>query len=592
MTQPASDTGTDSSKFDSDFDGVGDGDEVMGYNVGDMTAYSNPNTYDSRNAGLPDGAFFHSYNPEQFGHAVSYYDSDPDRDGVKNRSFIEGNVSHVDGKHEFAVGHNILGNRLYFVRAEAVPGPNGGDIFANADLYKVDIGDPKSEVALTTGGGLGNYEIFETGSFNVTNTGFYFSDANFVIKEYFDDPRIAPRIVLESKTGELYVNPVIYNHSTLGPHLLASVIPSNGDAYKTVINAYPLKNGVADSTNFSKVVDMTEADLGPVAGGAFSAKPGHNGRLAWMLATAQNPVAPMLCEISASQDLESKIADRTSAGYYKNSYPSEWATVASRKGLFLLGWSGVNLLMLEDINGFEFYSMSETNLLKGVADFNLFIRNADDASLSSLMYHHGNQFAIDILPDKRLAVTNFNGGVGKGEGKIDYGALESAVYLFSSSGKAVNDADFTTDSGLRHIIPAGTSINIANGGKYIYERANFNIASAPDPNAIIVREVLSTPTGTTFSTSNHRVDFPVGKEVAEYLGKSINDVTVRSNGVLLTPISRDSVNMTVSAYVDHFSDFSISVGEVGTIKKDTDGDGIDDSDEVDDSYGYVGIASE
>ncbi|MBS3072333.1 hypothetical protein J4477_00690 [Candidatus Pacearchaeota archaeon] len=579
-----SDTGTDPSKFDSDFDGVGDGDEVIGVNLGDETFTSNPNIYDSRFSGLPDGTFFPSYNPEQFGRVVSYYDPDPDRDDVKNGSFIENKVNHIDGKHEFAVGHNILGDKIYFIRTTATTGPNNGVIFTDADLYRVDIGNPDSEVALTTGGELGNHEIFETGSFNLTNTGLYFSDSGFAIKEYFDDGRIIPRTVLESGTGELFVNPIIYNHSTLGPHLLASVIPSNGDVYKAVINAYPLTDGVADPADFNKVVDMTEENLGPASGGSFMARPGSDGRLAWILISDKNPVAPMICEANTDQNLESKIS---SENYYKNSSASEWATVVSRKGLFLLGWSGTNLLMAEDNNGFEFYGSTETNLLSGNSDFNLLIKNVDSPEFTTLIYQPGNQFAVDILPDKRFAITNFDGGSNNNEGKIDYGALESAVYLYSSSGKALVPADFITDSGLRHVIPAGTSINIADGGKYIYERANFDIGSAPDPNAVITREILSTPSGTTFSTSNHLVDFPVGEEVMVYLDKTVEDITVKSNGVTLTPVSRDSDGMTVSAYVDHFSDFNVSVGGISLIKKDTDGDGVDDSDELDSTFGYL-----
>ncbi|GEM_PF-6769796 len=564
---------------DADRDGAGDSYETANG--------SNPNVYDSKFLEIPDGLQLGGPSPDAFpGATTTFYDPDPDKNGLKDGTFVPDLVNHTDGMHEIPVGHNISGTKEYFLRGKAIDGVNAGTKYiGDADLYSVDVGTPASETALTSGATFSRWGL-DFGSGNLTNTGIYFSDDG-VIKEFFDNSKIDPRVILESKTGETYYNPVYYTHSTLGPHLLVNVVPSDRNGLASVINAYPLKDGVADSKNFDKVVDMTQAGLGPAAGGVFYSRPSPNGKLAWLLYSEEQPLAPMILVLSTNADLEAKISDNSSTGFYRNSNNTEWSYKGSSKGLFPLGWSGENLLSLYDEEeAFTTSGAFETNLLEGTTDFDLRVWSTNSSSIRTFVLWPGNQFAVDLLPDKRMAVTNFNGGTSGTDGKIDYAVLESAVYIGPGGAKSISQPlNFDTDAGLQHSIPPGTTITLPLGTSYIHERANFNIINPPvDPSALVTRQIDSTPSGTTFDTSTHLVKFPISKDLLTYLGKEITDPTVvdvKLDGVSLAILSRDSSNSTVSAYVDHFSDSTVIINGVNSLPGDTDGDGLSDTDETD-----------
>ncbi|MEK6874063.1 MAG: hypothetical protein AABW91_04410 [Nanoarchaeota archaeon] len=576
---------------DSDYDGASDSFET--------SRGSNPSVYDSLYGNLiPDGLQI-GYDPlTNPGVVTTFYDPHPDKvtDGSGVKTFVSGQVTHENGRYEFAVGHNLMSDRLYFIRGTVqdgpdVTGPGGipdgipdGKELANADLYRVDVGNSASEIPLTTGGHFKTWNM-DTGSSNATNTGVYFSD-NGAINEFFDDTKMSPRIVLQPASGESYYNPVLYNHSTLGYHLLVNVIPSSGDGLLSVINAYPLKDGVADPADFSKVVDMTLPANGWPQQGSFYARPNLSGNsLLWLGFSSASP--RMRIYVTKNSDLENIIANKTI--FYENEPVNNVTRIDTSDGLFPLGWSGSNVLMLiDEENAFIPYSLSANNLLDGTTDFDLRVWNTENGTLNSYILWPDNQFGMVLFPDKRFALTNFNGGVGGSEGKIDYGVLESAVSLLGGAKSFTSNLSFVTDAGLDHFIPAGTSVSIPFGNPpFIYERANFVIGAKAGN--VVVREVESSPSGTIFDNSGtHLVEFPVNKDILNYLGKDIMDptavsvtLTTGTGTELLTIISRDPVNSTISGYVDHFSNSTIEVNGVTKTLNDTDGDGISDVDETD-----------
>jgi len=527
--------------LDTDGDGLSDSFE-------ETVSFTDPDNPNSIRPEIPDGAN-PSYYPETQGKVTSCYSQ-----------FIDGRVPHESGKYEFGLEVSIAGDKVYFSRAPTIIGPNGGNVFPDFELWKVNKGDSSTAVQIGTDVDFGNFELNKASS-NKLNTGLYIHAQDGKIWEVFDNGSRS-REVLSSVSGEKYMFPHLYEHSTLGPHIFSSVVPSSGDIYRAVINAYPLTSGVANPSVFSKVIDQTVEEDGRPVAGAFFPNASPDGKIGWIkIMDGSNNF--MRAFVSQGDSLENIVANENS--YYSNN-TNESERVTIQNGLFLAGWSGTNMVLMEDWEEqFEMFSFDETNLLNGVTDFDLYTHNRNTNDQTRVK-KPDNQFALTFDSVQGILLPTNIGGVGT-EGAINYATLKSGVYI--GPGETVLDRDitYTTDAGTETTIFEGTRVDIPGDElAYLWTAPTFDLESntailGVDPKAVF-KQIEETPSGTTFtplvkgsiaSTSK----LLVNTGLADYLGVGFDElraVVASDQGIEEQDIlDYDEQEGWIKVPVEHFS---------------------------------------
>ena len=450
---------------------------------------------------IPDGVELGGLPPDQVGVVTTFYNQ-----------LVGDRVAHQSGQHEFVTGLSADGTQAYFIRATAQAGGNGGTVFADPVLYIKALDGSGSERQLTQNGDLGDYYEFHRSTGNRTNDGVYIESHDPTgavgdkILEVFDTA--TSRVIFQAGVGRRIFHPWYYNNKTLGEFVFFSRISQTGDPYTAQINARPMGSSGLLEGPTTDIVNQTVPAFGRPQGGTYFPTPSPDGkRLAWVTIYPAGPSNPQMAGfISENADLENIISNIDTV--YDNT-PTSSQVVIGTKGIFVAGWSGNNLIMFEDPweNAFALQDgFKETNILSGNTDFDLYIQTVIGTGINNIIRKPGNQFSY-VFDDVNgiIPMTEFDaGGKAGSEGQIKYALLQSGAYFGAGGTTLSSGVTYTTDTGTRHTLSAGTIVFIPDGGKFVWEVPTIDITDPttfPEGTDTVVRQYEVLPDGTTFTSS-------------------------------------------------------------------------------------------